>query len=294
MLDFRHETFLTLYEIGSYTKTAEVLHLTQPAVTQHIQFLENYYKCQLFSYRGKVLRPTIEARKLFNFATSMRADSEKLRLNLENFSDKASSLIFGATLTIGEYVMPRIIEKLLLENESLKITMQVDNTKTLLEKLRKAEVDFTLIEGFFNSEDYSSLLLTKAEFIPICGAFSPFAKGGFTLKDLFSERLITREKGSGTREVLEQVMIENNLSLDGFKSICEIGNIGVIKRLVAENFGVAFLYKAACDRELAEGRLVKIKLSGISIQRAFNFVYLKDSLRGEEFSQCFKMLKERL
>ncbi|MEG2769398.1 MAG: LysR family transcriptional regulator [Oscillospiraceae bacterium] len=294
MLDFRHETFLTLYKIGSYTKTAEILHLTQPAVTQHIQFLENYYNCKLFSYKGKVLQATQEARKLYNFATSMRADSEKLRSSLKNFGKETESLNFGATLTIGEYLMPKIVEKLLIENENLKISMEVDNTKTLLETLSKGKLDFVLLEGFFNGEDYDSRLLMHADFVPICGASSPFANGAFTLKELLPARLITREKGSGTREVLEQVMAENNLSLDGFNSLCEIGNINAIKHLVERNFGVAFLYKAACKEEINQGKLVEIKLSGITIQRAFNFVYLKDSLRKDEITKTFEMLRERL
>ncbi|MEG2698322.1 MAG: LysR family transcriptional regulator [Ruthenibacterium sp.] len=294
MLDFRHETFLTLYKIGSYTKAAQALHLTQPAVTQHIQFLEQYYGCRLFTYKGKILRPTCEAHKLFHFAAAMRADSEKLHLSLADSGDTVPALLFGATLTIGEYIMPKVIEKLLRENESLKITMQVDNTKILLEKLRQAEVDFVLLEGFFNAEDYASCLLMQAEFIPVCGELSPFAKGSHFLKELLSARLITREKGSGTREVLEQVMSENNLSLEGFRSVCEIGNISAIKQIVEQNCGVTFLYKAACEKELADGKLVEIKLPGGSIQRAFNFVYLKDSLRRGEFLQCFDRLRQRL
>ncbi|MEG2176946.1 MAG: LysR family transcriptional regulator [Oscillibacter sp.] len=291
MLDFRHETFLALYQIGSYTKAAQALHLTQPAVTQHIQFLERHYHCKLFDYKGKTLRPTPEGRKLFLFATAMRADSEKLRLNLEHLGDTAQPLIFGATLTIGEYIMPQIIEKLLRDNEALRITMQVSNTENLLEKLRQGQVDFVLVEGFFNAADYESRLLMNAEFLPICAADSPFAMGEFALKDLLSARLITREKGSGTREVLEQVLIENNLSMDGFQSICEVGSIGAIKQLAAQDVGVAFLYRAACRRELAEGTLVQVQLDRCVMQRAFYFVYLKDSLRSGEFLKCFEQFK---
>ncbi|MEG1918437.1 MAG: LysR family transcriptional regulator, partial [Oscillospiraceae bacterium] len=268
MLDFRHETFLTLYQTGSYTKAAELLHITQPAVTQHIQFLERTYGCKLFRYRGKVLQPTEQGRTLFSFAAAMRTDSEALRLRLER--DSPPSLVFGATLTIGEYVMPRVIADLLRENEKLAITMQVDNTKTLLEKLLGGEVDFVLLEGFFRSEDYASRLLMQAEFLPVCAPDSPFAVGGHSLRELLSARLITREKGSGTREVLEQVLTENNLSMDGFPSICEIGNMSAIKQLVSHNVGLAFLYRAACERELAEGSLVRIQLP--PIWRAFHFV----------------------
>ncbi|MEG2377709.1 MAG: LysR family transcriptional regulator [Clostridia bacterium] len=294
MLDFRHETFLTLYRIGNYTKSAEALHLTQPAVTQHIQYLERYYKCKLFYYKGKALQATPEAHKLFLFATAMRADSEKLRLDLESFGDETQSLVFGATLTIGEYIMPEIIKNLLHENADLDIAMQVGNTQTLLEKLRRGHVDFVLLEGFFNGADYASKLFMHAEFIPVCAAESEFAKGRFALNELLSARLITRENGSGTREVLEQVMIENNLSLGNFRRICEVGNIGAIKDLVAQNMGIAFLYKAACTRELCDGTLVRIQLSDCEIQRAFHFVYLKDSLRSVEFIRCFDLLRANM
>lgn len=292
MLDYRYETFLVLYKTGSYTKAALELHITQPAVTQHIQFLENYYKCKLFKYQNKSLQPTLQADELFYYASSMRADSEKIRINLGEIADKSLPLVFGATLTIGEYLMPNVISKLILENESLDITMQVENTKTLLERLIAGQVDFVLLEGFFNAEDYAGKLLCEAEFIPVCSANSPFASGTYALDELLCQRLITREKGSGTREVLEQMLNENNLSVNSFRNICEIGNIGAIKNLVQQNLGIAFLYSAACKQELSCKSLVQIDLGDIKTKRGFNFVHLKNSLHSTEYEQWFVKIQE--
>ena len=112
MLDYRYKTFLTLIEEGSYTKTAQKLNITQPAVTQHIQHLQEELGVRLFRYEGKQLLVTEKGRYLEEQLSLLNRDVERIRTHLLQ-QDDAPTLSFGATLTIGEYVMPGLIGRYL-------------------------------------------------------------------------------------------------------------------------------------------------------------------------------------
>lgn len=287
MLDFRLETFLTLCKTRNYTKTAGELHITQPAVSQHIRYLENYYGCKLFHYSGKTLTLTSHGEKLKSFVMTMKANSGRIK-ELMGEDDNSYPITFGATLTIGEYVMEGIMKSLLKDYPEIRITMEVDNTKELLEKLKDGQVDFVLLEGQFDKEKYSSMLFSMEEFVAVCSSKSSLVLREREIKELFNERLILRENGSGSRDIFEQVLYERNLTIDNFKSIAEIANIKIIKELVKENLGITFIYKQAVKEELKNGKLKEIKIKDFKVEREFNFVFLKESIHYEEYRKWFK------
>ena len=291
MLDFRHETFLALCRIKNYTKTAEFLHMTQPAVTQHIKFLENYYNVKLFNYERKNLSLTREGKLLYDYATTMSADNKRIKDILAEKDTESISLSFGTTLTVGEYVMPGILENTLEKYPGIRITMSVNNTKVLLEKLKSGEINFVILEGSFEKTKYDSVLFSKEEFIAVCSPDSELKNKQVTLKEILEERIILRENGSGTRDIFEHILYRHNLSIESFKRKCEAGNISVIKELVKKNFGITFLYKAAVEKELAENQLGRINIAGFSEKYEFNFVFLKDSIYKKDYLEWYNLMK---
>lgn len=291
MIDFRHKTFLELCKVRNYTKTAEILHMTQPAVTQHIKYLEQIYGGKLFIYSGKSLTITSKGKKLYEYTQRMIADSKKIEEMV--ISNKENIIIsFGATLTIGEFVMPSIISRVMNDTKNLHFNMFVENTKSLLLKLQNGEISFALLEGFFDKSKYGYKLFRKEQFISVCSSKSPLKSGKHTLEELLSERLILRERGSGTRDILEQILYEVNLSKDNFESIIEIGNMSAIKELVAQDLGITFMYKAAAQKDLVNRELYKIDLKGFEVSREFNFVYLKDSVHENNYLKWFDLLSK--
>lgn len=279
MIDFRHETFFALCRIRSYTKTAEYLHLTQPAVSQHIRHLEALYGGQLFEYRDRKLYLTERANRLYEYLQVLRADSGRLKTELlELNSAEVRQVHFGATLTIGEYVMPGVLEYLLSESPDDRIHMVVENTKHLTEKLRGGQIDFALIEGFFDKSQYMAKRISTEKFIPVCAPGSPFAGKSVSFEELWEQRLILREEGSGTREVFEKAISDQNYSLQSFRRISEIGNMNVIKRLVRQGVGISFMYLQAAKAELQEGKLSEFQIRDFDAEHEFNFVYLKNSV----------------
>lgn len=292
MLDFRIYTFLELCKTLSYTKTAEKLHMTQPAVTQHIKFLEEFYKNKLFLYSGRTLSLTEYGKLLHRYLVAMNSDSEKVREKILNLSSNNHTLNFGATLTIGEYVIPKVLRKLSSDYPEINVSISVKDTKLLLEKLENGDIEFLLVEGFFEKTKYDSFLFSKEEFVAVCSNKNRFSQGEFIFEDLLEERIIVREKGSGSRDIFEKILYDNNLSINDFNKKYEIENIKIIKEMVKNNAGITFIYKTAIEEEIKKGEITVIKLKNFHAEREFNFVFLKDSIHKQEYKNWFEFMKK--
>jgi len=276
MIDNRLQTFLTLCETGNYTKTAEKLNLTQPAVTQHIQYLENYYQVKLIAGKGKTFSLTEEGKALFDYARTLKANSERILPLLHRIKNQVRQLNFGATLTIGEYMISPILHQIFKEDEETQILMIVENTNILQKMLWEGKIDFALLEGHFNQSQFRSKLISDEIFVGVCSPQNDIASEAVYLEELLDQNLILREPGSGTRDVLEQALYAKNLSINDFKRKIEIGSMNAIKELCHQNIGITFMYREAVKKELSAGYLVEIPLKNFNVSHPFNFVYLKD------------------
>lgn len=291
MLDNRMMTFLTVCQYMNFTKAGEVLNLTQPAVSQHIHYLEENYQVKLFEFKGKKMSLTQEGKAFLSASKTMYHNEICLRNKLEVLKQQKKILNFGATLTIGEFLMPDWLSTYMASNPNLIVKMQVANTKELLTKIDDGEIDFAFVEGYFSKDEYDFLLYSKEEYIAVCGKDYILKKEPCYLEDLCSERMLIRESGSGTREILEKAMEEQNICLDDFRSIAEIGNIQTIKTLAKNNLGITFLYQRAVLEELEQGTLREIKLKDFKISHDFNCIWRKGSVFEEEYLEIFKAMK---
>ena len=293
MLDMRIETFLTLCEERSFTKTAKRLCITQPAVSQHIRFLEDHFGVKLFSYKHRTLDLTRAGERFREFAMLSRADWDREYKEMRGYTQK-EELVFGATLTIGEYVMPKLLGRVIDRFPDMTLSMLVDNTHTLLQKLAKGEISFAIVEGIFDRNHYATYVFAPAEFVVVCGAMHPFAMREVSYDELCKERLIIREPGSGTRNVLVQALMLHNRSIDEFAERIVIGNMNAIKSLVSRGIGITFLYLDAVEKELSDGSLSQINLDGFEVKRDYHFVFLKGSHFEKEYLAFLGCCQEEL
>lgn len=290
MLDFRLYTFLTLSETLNYTKAADFLCITQPAVSQHIKYLEKEYNCKLFYYNGKQLTLTSQGIFLAEKVRSMAADEKKIRDILQQ-DKKALSLRFGATLTIGEFILPDKLSQYLHKYPNTSISMIVENTATLLHMLDNGDIAFAFIEGYFPKHRYDYRSFSQERYVAVKGKDYILHNEVHSLKDLLQETLIVRESGSGTREILERSLQEINQSINAFEKIIEIGNVQGIKTLVKQNHGITFLYEAAIREELEKGELEIIDLQDFHILHEFNYITLKNTVFKNQYDDFFEEMK---
>lgn len=289
MLDNRLQTFLTLCETRNYSITAKKLSMTQPAVSQHIQYLEKHYQVNLISQKGKNFSLTEEGIALRQYILNLKANSDRILPLLHRIKNNSRSLIFGATLTIGENTVPPILAKIYSEEPDIKISMSVENTQVLQNMLWEGKIDFALLEGHFNKEQFESKLISSEPFIAICSPKNEISESAVNIEDLLNQRLILRERGSGTRDVLEQALYNQNLSVRDFKHTLEIGNMNSIKYLCHENVGITFMYREAVKKELVQGYLKEIPLRSFAVSHPFSFVYLKNSPDEEYMKHWFQV-----
>ena len=290
MLDFRIETFLAVCGTMNLTRAAEQLHLTQPAVSQHIRALEEQYQAKLFRYEGKRLSLTEAGQILLQAAATMRHDVNHLKKAIRQLSSRRN-LRFGATLTIGEYSMPGPLLRILNKEPDIGLSMTMSNTAQLLRLLDQGDIDFAIVEGFYEKQAYDSLLYRRERYLPVCAPGCSLALGERKLEDLLHERLLIREPGSGTREVLERALEERNLTLRDFHRLTELGSLNVIKSLVCAGAGIAFFYEPAVAEELKSGKLREIPLRDLSLAHDFSFLWRKNSVFGSFYREMFRLFQ---
>ena len=281
MLDYRIDTFLTLCESMNYRKTAEMLHISQPAVTQQIHYLENQYGQKLFQYENHRLVKTEAAAILEQYARAAKLQQQDLLQKLE--SSPIHTLRIGATKTIGDYYLKEDIRRY-LQSPDNALTLIVDNTEHLLRLLEENELDFSVVEGFFDKTRFDSILLRREPFVGICRKDHPFAGREVTMEELLQQTIIHREAGSGTRAILEQELRGYNESLQRFQRHICISSFNIILDLVKQGFGVSFVYNILADSDPA---LAKFSIRGETVVREFNVVYLKYADMGEKIRLFF-------
>ena len=276
MVNDRLYTLIVLAREKSYTKTAEVRNITQPAVTQHIQGLEKHYGIKIFIKKGKDLVITPEGEILINEARKLISINKRIREKLSRDLDEHKSIDIGITLTASNHIVPKMVQ--VFKDKFPKITYSVhtSNVKKIYEKLRFDEFDFAVIDGVPPTQEFESKLLEKDELIFIASTNHPLAnKNDATLDDLKEEKMILRDKKANTRVVFENYLLNHFDNINNFDIILEIESTSLIKQLVIKNYGISIMSRVICQHLIDQGVLKEIKVKDFHLERGIYLVYPK-------------------
>lgn len=273
MLDYRYETFMALTEDLNYTKAAKNLNLSQPAVTKHIQYLEDHLGVQLVTYKNRQLTITESGLYLKERIRDLEKESKRIKEALSN-RQEVKSITIGASRTIGEYYIWNVIREF-QKAENCEAELIVDNTTILLAKLDQQKIDVALISGPFDEKKYDTLNFLEHPVVCVCHPHHPLANKLINLADLKNERLLLRETGAGILDVWEDTLKKNNLTSQDFPHQTTIGNINVIKDLIIQGEGISMLYEMSVKKELARGLLKTITIQEGPVTVPFKLVFNK-------------------
>ena len=277
MIDVKLLTLLKVHETGNYTRAAEQLSLTQPAVSQHIKQIEKELNTSLFVRSGGKIRPTPDGKLVIEYAERVLSLYENLQQALLDQKRSIERLRVGITHTSESNVVTEVLAKYAELNENLSITIQTDTINNLYAMLKNYKIDIAIVEGAVQDPSINSIMLDTDFLVCAVSNESPLAKKSIvTLDELKRERLILRLPSSGTRNLFAAHLESRNISIDEFNVTLEVDNIATIKDLIRHGFGVSILAKSACLNEIKEGKLVVLSVENLSMIRETNIVCLKD------------------
>ena len=277
MVDGKVRTLLAVVQTGSYTKAAEELHLTQPAVSHHIRLLEQEFGIRIFNLEKRNLVPTAEGAVLIKYARRMMAVYNKALQAIEDSSKQLRHLTVGITQTIAEHRMPQAIALYCLEHPETHISIFTDTIKNLYTSLELYELDLAVVDGPLPASGLNSVLLDTDY---LCLAVSPqhrFAgRPEVSLEEVKKEKLILRPTGAGTRIQFDSYLLNHSDSIRNFDVMMELDNLATIKELVSLNLGVTIVSRSACREDEKAGRLVVVPFEDARMTREVNLVYHRD------------------
>ncbi|GAB6255058.1 LysR family transcriptional regulator [Peribacillus sp. NPDC101481] len=267
------KTFVTLVEVKNFTKTAEMLLMSQPSVSLHIKKLEEEFQTKLFLRSPKFLKVTLTGEILYDRAKQMITIYEQTRQDIqEHDSSIKGELKIGASFTIGEYILPSLLIDLQEDYPELELQVVIGNTEEIVQAVRLYKVDIGLIEGQTNEKELSVHPFMQDElFIVSSNNHVLSNKDEVEITDLHDQAWVTREVGSGTREYLNHVIRSNGLKI---KSILTISsNQGIKETLIKNGAGLALLSRSVIERDVQNKILSIIQVKNESFNRTLSYVY---------------------
>ena len=293
MLDSRLETLLQVAEDGKFTKAAQALSLTQPAVSHHIRQLEEELGAPLFVRGRGALRLTPEGEIAVKYARRFKAMSAKMKTELENAEKNATRLRVGVTHTAESNLTSEALAKCSSRNEHLSITILTDTIKNLYDMLDNYEIDLAIVEGTLPNPALRSLMLDTDYLVCAMSVENPMSRNAMvTLGELRSERMILRLPTSATRMLFESTLESIGESIASFNVSIEVDNIATIKDLVRKNLGVSILPKSACMDELRKGKIAALPIENLTMARETKLVYKKDFAHPDILQEITRMYQE--
>ena len=254
MLGTKMETLLAVVEYKNFTKAAEALSLTQPAVSHHINQLEEELGAVLFVRSKGGLKLTPQGEIAVKYARRLKALDQKLHRELINVEKSITNLRIGITHTAESNLTTQVLAKCANQHSGLSITITTDTIKNLYEMLENYEIDLAIVEGSPTSSAFSSLMLDTDYLVCVMAVTHPLASHAMvTLSELKGEQMILRLPSSATRTLFESTLESINDSIENFNVTIEVDNIATIKDLVRKELGVSILPKSACMDELSKG-----------------------------------------
>ena len=277
MLDPKLETFITVAELKNFTKAAQALNLTQPAVSNHINQLEKEYNTKLFMRKKKDFTLTNEGKIALTYARRLKALHDKMIQKIADEQTSSSHIKIGITHTSENNNITEVLAQYANQMHNITITIITDSINNLYDMLENYQLDIAIVDGKKQSGKLNYLMLDTDYLVCVLSSQHPLAKNSsISLNQLKKENLILRLPSSSTRSLFEATLISINESIDSFNVLLEVDNVSTIKQLVMNNFGVSILPQSVCTKDVKKGKIKTLPIENLSMTRQMNIAYNKD------------------
>lgn len=277
MLDVKLETLLAVAEYKSFTQAAQVLSLTQPAVSNHINQLERECGARLFVRGRGEVKLTQEGEIALAYAKRLKALHERMISRIGDAQRHISRLRVGITHSSENNRITEMLATYVSQVPHTSITIITDTINNLYEMLENYELDLAIVEGKRLSPKLNYFMLDTDYLVCVLNNESPLARRSMvTVGELKRENMILRLPTSATRQLFEATLISINESIEDFNVSLEVDNVATIKELVRKNLGISILPRSVCLSDVKKGKLTVLPIENLSMMREVNIAYNKD------------------
>lgn len=270
-MDQQLEVFIAVAEKENFSRAAEELHMTQPAVSQYIQGLEREIGTRLLERTNKYVRLNKAGEIVYDHAKEIVGLYTKMQRLVDDLTNKTSGpLTIGASFTYGEYILPHIIARLLEQHPNVAPSVSIGNSSDIEDLVLKHQMDVGIVEGEFENKKLVIEPFADDNMYIIASPAHPLAsKKSITAADLEQERWVIRERGSGTRTAVDKLFGKLDIKPANYM---EFGSIQLIKESVEAGLGISLLSQWAIQKELNAGVFTINKMEGLPFVRKFSII----------------------
>jgi len=284
--------FCEVVERNGFTRAAEALYLTQPAVSRQVRELERHYGVELFEQIGKRIFPTEAGTTLYNYARQLFHTLDDLEVEINQIKGlKSGHLRIAASATAGTYLIPHLLGRFKKKYPGVEIILEIYNSQQVEQRLLQyQQLDLGITERPEMEEALVSKPFERDEVVIIVSPEHPFAgRDEVTAAELRGERFIHREPGSGTRTLLDQEFDRLDLRV---KMVMELGSTAAIKQAVASGLGVSAVSSRSIRLEKKAGLLVSLRCPDMNLTRDVRYIYHRDRRLSRAATAFLEILQE--
>lgn len=276
----RLRTFMAVAEKKSFSEAGKILFVTQPTITSQIKALEEELHTKLFERTTKKVEMTQSAVILYKYAKEIIRLSDSAQKEILKIEDMIhGDLSMGCSLTIGEYILPKYLKQFKDMYPLIQMSVEISNSNNIITSIKDQFIDVGLIETLIDDPEIMVEPFLEDELILIASP-NYFSNNEITIsiEQLKRTPLIVREKGSGTRAVLEQYLNQAGMSIDRLNVVMELGSTEAIKAAVESGLGVSIVSKNAIIKEQQLQLLTAYPIKNISFYRYFYIAFRKEQV----------------
>ena len=264
--------FHTVARLGSFSKGAEALSISQPAVSIQVRELENSMGCTLLHRMRRGLQLTDTGHAVFSYTQRIFSLADEMQSTVEDIQGlRSGRLTIGSSTTPGEYILPWVIGQFRQKYPGVEVSLSISNTQSVLERIQNREIDLGIAGAPVSMQGLASFPYVSDEIVIIAAPTHPMAsKQKLKLKDLEGQDFILREVGSATRQAAEDCLRDSGVSI---KVVMELGSNEAVKRAVASNLGLGMISKFGVVPDTIAGFIKTLKIGQWQCQRPLTVFY---------------------
>lgn len=282
--------FMTVYETLNFTKAGEKLFIAQPAISLAIKELEDFYGVKLFDRLRRQIHPTTYGHRLYQYTTRLFYLLEEMDDTMRN-KENTNTLRIGSSITVGNYLLPKLIASFKTHYPNIKIQVQIINSSTIEKCILQNEIDFALMESSPLAKDIIQIPFMQDHLCTIAHPNHPLAKQkNISLERIAQEDFLLREKGSSLRKVIEGTFLSQGLHI---QPLWESTSTYALVEAVQQNLGITTLSYQMIKNRYSPEQLVLLDVPDLNITRNYHIVYYQNKYINHVMADFISFCKQK-